>query len=241
LRVLVHAVDALRETWSPDVRVDVSILFVTQLGACFACAVQLGVRDVLAVARLCNTLLLTVVAGGAVLKHHAGSSTSLRLLEQRLGVARPAGGHSARAELHARLRAAVSEHDILRVASEALHAYFPAATAQAIAALTPEGETFLAYCQRMAGTLEELEGDVRVGDKLHRELLPVADASRNLSRIGGGLSVVVAVLRDRAVRAERDERKPRAVLRDHALWHRRRFHEQHRAGNRQADHCLRGG
>lgn len=26
-------------------------------------------------------------------------------------------------------------------------------------ALTPEGETFLAYCQRMAGTLEELEGD----------------------------------------------------------------------------------
>jgi hypothetical protein len=129
-------VDAARHALPLDLRVDASALLTIQLGVCAATAVELLVADVLVLARTHNILFLTALVVSSVDKLRASSTSSVRQLERRLGATR---GHATRAELAARLRAAVSEQDVLRIASEALHALFPAATAQAVAAFAADG------------------------------------------------------------------------------------------------------
>jgi hypothetical protein len=85
-----------------------------------------------AVTQSVNIITIATISLSLVTKLRAGTTESFRLLEQRLGLGEVEGPGTAFAE---RLAAAVSEHDVLRVASEALHALFPAACAQAVATL----------------------------------------------------------------------------------------------------------
>jgi hypothetical protein len=132
----VRAVESARDALGPDglVRMDAATLLTSQLGVCAACVWGLRVTDVLAVGRTHNALFALACCAGSAFRLQ---TASLGLLQKRLGVGGAPGG--AMRALAARLREAVSEQDVLRVASEALHAYFPAATAQAIATLTPDG------------------------------------------------------------------------------------------------------
>jgi hypothetical protein len=77
----------------------------------------------------CAFILVHVVA-----RLHVSNASSLRMLEQRLGVT--TASSFARTGLGTQLSSAVSEHDVLRVASEALHTLFPNATSHAIGTLT---------------------------------------------------------------------------------------------------------
>jgi hypothetical protein len=94
-----------------------------------------------------NTVTGVALCVSAAFKRHAGTATALGLLQRRLVGRRAAGaapgdagGGIAAAALAAQLAASVSEQDLVRVASAALHAMYPSACAQAIATLQPEGD-----------------------------------------------------------------------------------------------------
>ena len=97
-----------------------------------ALSVHFGIRGGV---RIAETILLCVTAFiivHVVARLHASNASSLRMLEQRLGVSTS----FARTGFGSQLSGAVSEHDVLRVASEALHTLFPTATSHAIGTLT---------------------------------------------------------------------------------------------------------
>jgi hypothetical protein len=130
-----RAAEATRDATHGLVRMDAGTLHTTQLGVCVVCLWELHITDVLAVSRMHNVLFVIACCAGSAFKLQM---ISLGLLQKRLGVGDAPGG--AMRALAARLREAVSEQqDVLRVASEALHAFFPSATAQAIATLSADG------------------------------------------------------------------------------------------------------
>jgi hypothetical protein len=94
-----------------------------------------------------NTVTGVALCVSAAFKRHAGTATGFSLLQRRLLGRRAAGaapgdnaGGITAAALAAQLAASVSEQDLVRVASAALHALYPAACAQAIATLHPAGD-----------------------------------------------------------------------------------------------------
>ena len=143
--VLSHAVAAavhhLRVVLAPDVRIEPTTLLTLQLGVA-ALQPCLGLRlGAMQLARAYNALAAAAVVVGSL---HRLRTPHLSALERRLGVVAAGTGTMSRASVaHARLATqlaqAVSEHDVLRVASEALHDLFPAASAQALATLSAEG------------------------------------------------------------------------------------------------------
>ncbi len=127
------ACDRLADWLLPEPIIDFNTILGIEFGVMILCAGQ----SVLEVCHAINTVSLCAMALSLASKLRAGSSISLRLMERRLGLSLP---DAAANSLQWRLSAAVSEHDVLRVASEALHALFPGACAQAVATLadTPE-------------------------------------------------------------------------------------------------------
>jgi len=119
-----------------------------------------------AVTQSVNVITLATIVLSLITKLRAGTSESFRLLEQRLGLGE-SGPSTAFAE---RLAAAVSEHDVLRVASEALHALFPAACAQAVSTLAEGTGTRVALLEVAAVA----EADRRA---LQTALMAAADGS----------------------------------------------------------------
>ena len=113
-----------------------------------------------------NVITIATIVLALATKLRAGTTESFRLLEQRLGLG-DTGPSKAFAE---RLAAAVSEHDILRVASEALHTLFPAACAQAVATLAEGTGTRVALLEVAAVA----EADRRA---LQTALMGAADGS----------------------------------------------------------------
>ena len=116
-----------------------------QMGA-LALSLQHGQLHVDAVCQSINIITIATIVLALVTKLRAGTTESFRLLEQRLGLG-DSGPSTAFAE---RLAAAVSEHDVLRVASEALHSLFPAACAQAVATLAEGTGTRVALLEAAA-------------------------------------------------------------------------------------------
>ena len=94
-------------------------------------SVHLGLYGIFQITQIITLCVFTFVVVLVVARLHVSNASSLRLLEKRLGVA-----SSSALGLGTRLGGAVSEHDVLRVASEALHALFPNATSHAIGTLS---------------------------------------------------------------------------------------------------------
>jgi hypothetical protein len=114
-------------------------------------ATYLRVSSISAVSHMVLLCCLAIVLVDVVARLHVSNVSSLSMLEKRLGVS--AGG--ARAGLGAQLSGAVSEHDVLRVASEALHGLFPGATAHAVATLSEANAGLVAFLEVAA--VEESE------------------------------------------------------------------------------------
>ena len=130
LEAYMHSLTLLKSYTAPEPL----IAFLPLLGihvSVAALAAYLGVHSVAVAANMMLISVAAVIAVQVVARMHVSTATSLHMLEKRLGVS----SHS-RVGLGAQLSGAVSEHDVLRVASEALHALFPGATAQAVGTLT---------------------------------------------------------------------------------------------------------
>jgi class 3 adenylate cyclase len=122
----------------PEAIVEPAALTGTAVGVLTSIAINGGLgRGFVDVARRVNVVVFAAAAVSAASKLHAGTASGLELLERRLR--RRGARDAAAAALDARLAAAVSEHDVLRVASEACTALFPSARAQALASLAAEG------------------------------------------------------------------------------------------------------
>jgi hypothetical protein len=123
----------------PEAIVEPAALTGTAVGVLLSIAINGGLgRGFVDVARRVNVVVGAAAAVSAASKLHAGTASALELMERRLR--RRGARDAAAAALDARLAAAVSEHDVLRVASEAVTALFPAARAQALASLAEGGD-----------------------------------------------------------------------------------------------------
>jgi class 3 adenylate cyclase len=112
--------------------------FSTLLGTVFAvislCAFT-GLTGVLTVSRRVNYVCAAGTLVSFASRLPAGTTTHLRLLQRRLGVADAQHMHMS---LCAQLDGCTSEHHVLWAAAEALRALFPAATALALGLLTDD-------------------------------------------------------------------------------------------------------
>ena len=97
-----------------------------------AVAFHFGIKGAMHVSEITLLCFVAFIVVHVVARLHVSNANSLRMLEQRLGVT----SSFARTGLGAQLSSAVSEHDVLRVASEALHALFSNATSHAIGTLS---------------------------------------------------------------------------------------------------------
>jgi hypothetical protein len=95
---------------------------------------------VLPLCHVAHAILVCFLAGMGVQwvsNLHVSNLHDLQVLERCLGVS---GGGAPAARLGAQLAGAVSEHELLRVAAEALHDAFPGASSQALATLAEDGQ-----------------------------------------------------------------------------------------------------
>ena len=130
LELAMSGLDAVKARLAPEPLVGFLPLLSIHASSA-ALALHFGIRGAMHVSEIILLCFVAFVAVHVVARLHASNASSLRMLEQRLGVS----SSFARTGLGAQLTAAVSEHDVLRVASEALHTLFPNATSHAIGKL----------------------------------------------------------------------------------------------------------
>jgi hypothetical protein len=132
---LIRAYDVVKDALAPEPLI--GFLSVMAIHVSVGVLVHLDVVALPQVAPAILVCFLAAVGVQLVSNLHVSTAANLQVLERCLGV----GGSAApAARLGTQLSAAVSEHELLRVAAEALHDLFPASTSQALATLADDGQ-----------------------------------------------------------------------------------------------------